>query len=439
MSLRKRSNGEPLSWDEPQYDRLTDLPNRRLFEDRVEQSVAQARRSGERIALHYLELDDLNSVTQSHGTEVRDDIIRLAAERVRRIIRKSDTIARLQGGEFGIIQRNVENPLGFTTLSQKILDSLDQPFAIEGHELRTGASIGISLVTSDDEAEQLMDQTEGALHKAQKGIRRHIRLRDATLDRAVQAQLDIQEELVWALDRQEFYLEYQPQVDLSGDRMIGAEALLRWKHPKRGVIYPDTFITAAEESGLILPLGRWALEEACRQRQAWFEAGLEKGPIAVNVSGFQVHDLDFPEVVLGILESTGLSPELLDLELTESVTLQYTDQVKSALRQLHESQVKISIDDFGTGYSSLRYLASFPAHKLKIARELVHEIPENHDASLIVNAVIRLGHELNLEVVAEGVETKEQLAYLAARECDGVQGFLFGPAVGADQYFEDWY
>jgi diguanylate cyclase (GGDEF)-like protein len=438
VTLGQESNRQPLAWDEPHYDRLTELPNRKLFEDRVEQSVAQARRSGERIALHYLELDELNNLTQTHGPLVRDDLIRRAADRVRRLIRKSDTFARLQGGEFGIIQRNVENPLGFTTLSQRILHLLDEPFSVEGQHLKTGASIGISLMTADAEAKQLMLQTEQALRDAKKGSRQHFRFHDADLDEAVRAKLVVQAELHQAIERQEFFLEYQPQLNLAGNRIMATEALLRWLHPDRGVILPGEFITVAEDIGLILPLGRWVLKEACRQRQAWFEAGLKTSPIAVNVSGVQLRDPGFPDMVLNTLSATGLDPELLDLELTESVLLQYSDEIRNSLSRLHLNRVKISIDDFGTGYSSLRYLTSFPAHKLKIARELVHDITSNRDAASIVNAVIRLGHELNMEVVAEGVETADQLTYLAERDCDGVQGFLIGKALGASTFSKDW-
>ncbi len=418
------------------YDDLTRLPNRALFQDRVEQSVAQAQRSGERLAIHYLELDHLDSLVETYGERVGEGLVKGVAGRVGAFIRKSDTLARLEPGEFAIIQRNVGNTMGVTTLVQKVLDALAQPFAVYGHELRTGASVGISLFTPGAKADEIMAQAEHALHMAKEGSRQAFRFHDAKVDKELQSLVALREDLSRALDQQEFFLEYQSQLDLTDDKVFAAEALVRWHHPERGVVDPTGFIPLAEDVGLIIPLGQWVLEEACRQRQAWCEQGLKEIPVAVNVSGVQFRDSGFATWVLRTLEETGLNPELLDLEFTESVLLHGSEELRQSLGRLHARGVRFSIDDFGTGYSSLRYLRAFPVQKLKIAGEFIRDVVSNPDAASIVDAVIGLGHKLGLQVVAEGVETEEQLAYLRERGCDGAQGFVFGRPEGPRSFVE---
>ena len=407
------------------YDPLTKLPNRALFQNRLEQSVAQAQRSGEQLAIHYIGLDQLETLIQTHGREVGEGLIRGLAVRLRSFIRKSDTLTRLKGGEFAIIQRNVGNTMGVTTLVQKVLDALAQPLSVEGLELRTSASVGISLYTPGLEPEEFMAQAEKALHKAAEESREAYRFHDEQLGQEIQTKVVLQDELGRALERGEFFLEYQSQVNLTEDRILASEALVRWRHPERGVVEPKGFIRFAEDAGLIVPLGRWVLEEASRQRKAWSEAGLVEVPVAVNVSGVQFRDPGFPDQVLNTLKTVGLEPDLLDLEFTESVLLQSPETLRDSLGRLHERGVKFSIDDFGTGYSSLRYLRTLPVQKLKIAGEFVRDVASNPDAAAIVDGVISLGHKLDLQVVAEGVETEEQVVFLREHGCDGAQGYLF--------------
>ncbi len=415
-------------------DSLTRLPNRALFEDRVEQSVAQARRSNEQIAIHYFELDNLKGLLETHGKRISEGLIKGVADRIRSFIRKSDTFSRLEGGEFAIIQRGVGNSMGVTTLVQKVLHALEDPFVVDGREIRTSVSVGISLLSPDVEPREIMAQAEHALHMAKEKSHQDFRFHDAAVDEAVQAMVVLRKQLESAIENEEFFLEYQPQVDLSQNRIIAAEALIRWRHPERGVLGPDVFIPVAEDGGLIVPLGQWVLEEACRQRQAWNEAGLKDIPIAVNVSGVQFQDPGFPDRVIRILETTQLEPDALDLEFTESVLLRSSEELKDSLAQLADRGVKFSLDDFGTGYSSLRSLRAFPVQKLKIAGEFVRDMISNPDAASIVEAVIGLGHMLDLKVVAEEVETEQQLEFLRNHHCDAAQGYLLGRPEAAGDF-----
>lgn len=419
---------------ESYIDSLTQLPNRALFEDRVEQSVAQARRIGEQIAIHYVELDNLEGMLETHGQGIAEGLIKAVAGRIHRFIRVSDTLARLEGGEFAIIQRAVGNTMGVTTLVQKVLAALDEPFVVEGLELRTSASVGISLLSPDVEPGDIMAQAEHALHMAKEESRQAFRFHDGAVDEELQAMAVFREQLESALENEELFLEFQPQVDLNQDQVIAAEALVRWRHPDRGVLGPNVFIPVAEDGGLIVALGQWVLEEACRQRQAWNEAGLKDIPIAVNVSGLQFQDPGFPDWVVRILEATQLGSDALDLEFTESVLLRGSEELWDSLVRLHDHGVRFSIDDFGTGYSSLRYLRAFPVQKLKIAGEFVRDMISNPDAASIVEAVIGLGHMLDLKVVAEEVETEEQLEFLRKHRCDEAQGYLFGRPEAAREF-----
>lgn len=415
-------------------DPLTQLPNHVLFEDRVEQSVEQARRSGEQIAIHYVELDNLRGLFETHGERVREGLIKGVASRIHSFIRKSDTLARLEGGEFAIIQRGVGNSMGVTTLVQKVLEALDDPFAVEGLELRTSASVGISLLSPDVKPREIMAQAEHALHMAKEKSHRAFRFHDAAVDEELQAMVVLRDELESALEKEELFLEYQAQVDLSRNQIIAAEALVRWRHPTRGVLGPEVFIPVAEDSGLIVPLGQWVLEEACRQRQIWNGTGLNDVPIAVNVSGIQFQDPGFSDRVVKTLEATQLGPGALDLEFTESVLLRSSEELRGSLVQLFDQGVRFSLDDFGTGYSSLRYLRAFPVQKLKIAGEFVRDVTSNPEAASIVEAVIGLGHMLGLKVVAEEVETEEQLEFLRDHACDAAQGYLFGRPEAASEF-----
>ena len=308
------------------------------------------------------------------------------------------------------------------------------PFSVSGHEIYTSTSIGISLSSPGEEREELMLQADRALYKAKQKGRSTFHFHNEELAEEVRTYVTLRQDLHGALERGEFFLDYQPQIDLGSGRVVGSEALLRWLHPERGLLAPGAFIPVAERTGLIIPMGAWVLAEACQQRKTWSDGGLPEVPVAVNLSAVQLRDPAFTKTLLRILHESGINPHLLELELTETILMEGSDVVEQGLIQWHEHGIKFTIDDFGTGYSSLQYLSRFPVHKLKIAMEFVQSVTEDPDASSIVDAVISLGHKLGLKVIAEGVETEVQVEFLRAHGCDEAQGFYFGRPVAPDAF-----
>ncbi len=418
------------------FDALTGLPNRFLLEDRLRQALVAARRAGDRLALHYLDLDEFKQVNDTLGHTIGDELLKAAGQRLAALVRETDTVARLGGDEFAVIQSGIPNPTSASVLALRVLEAMVKPFRVAGHTLHITTSVGISLSTSDEDAEQLLLQADRALYKAKELGRGTFRFHDDTLADEVQTYVTLRHELDGAVERGEFFLEYQPQIELATGRVVGAEALVRWRHPTRGLLLPGRFIPVTENTGLIIPIGSWVLREACRQRRAWCDAGLIQVPTAVNLSAVQFRDLHFMDTVQDVLRTTRVRPQLLELELTETLLMQSSAAVHDALRAASRRGISIAVDDFGTGYSSLQYLRQFPVSKLKIAMEFVQGVTRDSDDDAIVAAVISLGHQLGLKVIAEGVETEEQLEFLRGHGCDEAQGYYFSRPLSPRRFAE---
>ncbi len=418
------------------FDAVTGLPNRFLFEDRLHQAVVACRRSGDRLALHYLDLDEFKQVNDTFGHTVGDALLRAVAIRLQTMVREADTVARLGGDEFAIIQVGAQSVTSASAFAVRVLEQMLQPFDVAGQELLVSTSIGISFSSPTEEPEELVRQADRALYKAKESGRGTFRFHDESLAEEVQNYVSIRRDLSGAVERGEFLLEYQPQVDLETGAVIGAEALVRWRHPSRGVLPPGQFIPVTEHTALIIPIGAWVLKEACRQRREWCDAGLKRVPTAVNLSAVQFRDPNFGATIQGVLEESRVRPNLLELELTETLLMEGSESVRKILLDSSERGISIALDDFGTGYSSLQYLRQFPIHKLKIAMQFVHGVTEDPDDAAIVAAVISLGHRLGLRVIAEGVETREQLEFLKEHGCDEAQGYYFSKPVSAEELAE---
>ncbi len=418
------------------FDALTGLPNRFLFEDRLAQAVIAGRRSEERLALHYLDLDEFKQVNDTFGHSVGDALLKAVGDRLESLVRETDTVARLGGDEFAIIQSGANGVTGASAFAVRVLEQMLKPFRAAGHELLISTSIGISLSTGAEEPEELLKQADRALYKAKDRGRGSFRFHDESLAEEVHRYVTLRRDLSGAVERREFFLEYQPQVDLASGRIVGAEALVRWRHPTRGVLPPAEFIPITEQTALMIPIGSWVLQEACRQRREWCDAGLARVPTAVNLSAVQFRDPRFADTIRGVLRETRVRPDLLELELTETLLMQGSEAVRRTLLESSRRGISIALDDFGTGYSSLQYLRQFPIHKLKIAMQFVHGVTDDPDDAAIVSAVISLGHQLGLRVLAEGVETEEQLEFLREHGCDEAQGYYFSRPVSAEEYAE---
>ena len=407
------------------HDPLTRLPNRLLLRDRFEQAVAYARRKAARVALLFLDLDSFKEINDSISHEVGDGLLIQVAERLQSCVRATDTVSREGGDEFVVLLTDIGDFDGTARVAQQILASIEQPFEINGNRLHTTVSIGISFHPTDGtDFETLRRNSDAALYHAKDSGRNTYRFFDERMNRDATERLQTQANLRIALKNEEFRLHYQPQVRLSDGRIIGMEALVRWQRPGADLVAPGRFIAAAEQSGLIIPIGQWVLNEACRQAVEWRAAGLPDLVVSVNLSVVQFRRSNILHDVTTALRDSGLPAELLELELTESVLLHDTEAALETLRALKKIGVRLAIDDFGTGYCSLSYIKSLPVHKLKIDRSFVHGLGEGVEDAAIVRAIIQLGQSLRLEVVAEGVETGAQLDFLSANGCDQIQGFL---------------
>ncbi len=419
-----------------QFDALTGLPNRFLFEDRLNQAVLGTRRTGERIALHYLDLDEFKQVNDTLGHPIGDKLLKAVGHRLNNLVRETDTVARLGGDEFAIIQTDIHGATGASAFALRIQEAMIAPFTISENEIHTSTSIGITVSSPGDEPSELLLQADRALYKAKERGRQRFHFHNQELAEEVERYVSIRRDLRDAVSRDEFFLEYQPQIDLRTGGIVGSEALVRWQHPKRGRLPPGEFIPVTENTGLISAIGEWVLQEACRQRREWCDRGLTKVPVGVNLSAVQFRDPRFSDKLQTLLESTGVRPDLLELELTETILMQGSSAIQRALTHSDKSGISIAIDDFGTGYSSLQYLREFPVRRLKIAMEFVQGVTEDPDDAAIVAAVISLGHELGIRVIAEGVETEEQVEFLKAHGCDDAQGFYFGRPLAAEAFAE---
>jgi diguanylate cyclase (GGDEF)-like protein/PAS domain S-box-containing protein len=421
------------------YDALTDLANRNLLQDRLTQAIAQGKRNAAPVAAVFLDVDHFKLVNDSLGHTVGDEMLRLVARRLRASVRESDTVARLGGDEFVLVLPGKAAGSAFeadiTALVDKLLSQMSQPLTLAGREVRPTCSIGVAVFPQDgDDADTLLRNADAAMYRAKELGRNRFQFFTADVHERIRRRVELESSLRLALERNEFELHYQPQVGLRGGAVIGVEALLRWRHPQHGLVFPGQFIAFAEETGLIVPIGRWVLREACRQNKSWQDAGLPRIPVAVNMSARQCEQPDMHEVVASILDETGLHPGYLELEITESISMADPDQSVPLMQRLKDTGVKLSIDDFGTGFSNLSYLRRFPVDRLKIDLSFVREITSDPGSLAISEAIITMSHSLNLEVVAEGVETLGQLELLNARDCDFIQGYLFSPPLDASDF-----
>jgi diguanylate cyclase (GGDEF)-like protein/PAS domain S-box-containing protein len=424
-----------------QHDSLTGLPNRLMVTDRINQAIVLAPHHSKQVAVLFLDLDGFKHINDSLGHSVGDKLLESVTTRLVACVRDSDTVSRQGGDEFVVLLSEAEHWEGADTIARRMLRAVAEPHSIEGTDLHITASIGLSVYPDDGgDAETLIKNADAAMYQAKENGRQGYQFFKPEMNvKAVERQ-SIEESLHRALDRQEFVLHYQPKVDLATGAISGVEALVRWIHPTRGLVPPAQFIPIAEDSGLILPIGTWVLREACAQARAWQDAGLSVPRMAVNVSAVQLRDDGFLGGVFAILRETGLDARSLEIELTESVLMKQDDSAAAVLQALRERGAQVALDDFGTGYSSLSYLRKFPLDALKIDRSFVSNIGSvgqngsAEDGTSIVTAVISMARSLNLRVVAEGVETRQQLAFLRAHDCDEAQGHLFSKPVPSLQF-----
>ncbi len=413
-------------------DVLTGLPNRLLLQDRFDQAVAHADRDQRKVALLFLDLDNFKTINDSLGHAVGDALLQDIARRLAECVRETDTISRQGGDEFLIVLSDLGAAEAITPVLLKIRERLQEPFLIDGHELATSASIGVALYPDDGrDFETLHQKADTAMYRAKDAGRNHYRFFDEQMNIEAVEHLRLKNGLRRALAQDEFELHYQPQIELASGRVVGVEALLRWRHPEDGLIPPARFIPVAEDSGLIVPIGEWVLDEACRQATAWRAAGLPPLVMAVNLSAVQFRRGELQQTVLRVLQSTGFDPRLLDLELTESIMIHDAEAVLATVRQLKQQGIRLSIDDFGTGYSSLSYLKRFDVDKLKIDQSFVRDLARNPDDAAIVRAIIQMAASLGLQTLAEGVEDAEALKLLREFGCHEAQGFYFARPMDA--------
>ncbi|HXH40353.1 MAG TPA: EAL domain-containing protein, partial [Thermoanaerobaculia bacterium] len=416
------------------HDALTSLPNRLLFRDRIEIALAHSKRHRTAAAVMFLDLDQFKLVNDSLGHTVGDQLLQEVATRLVLSIRADDTVARMGGDEFTVLLTDIKEAGSLSIVAQKLLDAISQPMVIEGHELYVTTSIGIACSPEDGtDAETLLKRADGAMYRAKEAGRNNFQFATSMAMEITSERLVIERSLHHAFEREEFVVHYQPMTNLLTGNVVGAEALIRWNHPERGLMPPDDFIPIAEECGLILPIGEWVLRTAVKQMKGWHA---EHGPlrVAVNLSARQFQQRDLTTMIERILSDNDYPPELLDVEITESTAMQNADVSLAVMKRLKQMGVRISIDDFGTGYSSLSYLKRFPIDTVKIDQNFVRDLTDVSNDGAIITAVISMARALNLRVVAEGVETEAQLAFLRKENCEVVQGFLHSRPVSAAEF-----
>jgi len=417
------------------YDPLTKLPNRTLLNDRLAVELAQAHRTQQMLALVFLDLDRFKTINDTLGHTVGDRLLQGVTQRLTSCLREGDTIARLGGDEFMFLLPGIAHAEDAAKVAQRILEVLNPSFHLEGHEFHITASIGIVLYPTDGEdTKTLLKNADVAMYRAKDRGRNTYQFYTPAMNAAALERLILENSLRRGLEREEFVVYYQPQVNLYTGQIVGAEALVRWQHPELGLVPPMKFIPLAEETGLIIPLGEWVLRTACAQNKAWQEAGFPPLRIAVNLSAHIFKHKDVVKTIVRILKETGLDPDYLDLELTEGAVMENAETTITMLRELKEMGMHISIDDFGTGYSSLSYLKRFPIDILKIDQSFVRDIITDPDDAAIARLIITMAHTLKLKVIAEGVETEEQLLFLRSHECDEMQGYYFSRPVPAEAF-----
>jgi len=445
ISERKRSEREihRLAY----YDSLTGLPNRVLFKDRVTQAIAHARRYQYHLAVLFLDLDRFKLINDTLGHNVGDLLLKHLADRLSESIRHSDSIgrstetvqthelARLGGDEFTVLLTNLKDVQDASKVARRILEGLAQPFLVSGHEIFVTVSVGIAIFPADgDSVDMLLKNSDTAMYHAKEQGRNNFQYYSNAMNAAANERLMLEREVRHATEREEFVVYYQPQIDLRSGRIMGAEALVRWQHPKRGLLVPGEFLQAASDTGMIRTIDEWVLRTACRQNRAWQQRGLAVPSVSINVSNSLFHGSTLLKAVENTLAETGLTPDRLELELTESIAMRNVDTSITVLQQLKAMGVQLAIDDFGTGYSSLSYLQRLPVNRVKIDQSFVRELLSRVQPVPIVRAIIAMAHSLQLEVLAEGVEDETQRAILVAEGCDQAQGYLFGHPMPAAEF-----
>ena len=417
------------------HDALTDLANRVLLNERLEQALGRVSIATEMVAVHHLDLDQFKAVNDTFGHPAGDKLLKIVAERLRALVRDTDTIARMGGDEFVIVQAPITDPTDATSLAQRIIASISEPFDIDGHQAVIGASVGIAVGPGDGlRPDKLLRNADLALYRAKGDGRGTFRFFEPAMDLQMQTRRIMEQDLRKALPAGEFELYYQPVVNLASNEISGFEALIRWNHPEEGMVAPAAFIPLAEEIGFIVPLGEWVIRQACATAAQW-PGDLH---VAVNISAAQFRSPGLMQVIVGALAASGLSPTRLEIEITETVLLQNRETTLAVLHQLRALGIRIAMDDFGTGYSSLTYLQCFPFDKIKIDRSFVKDITENTGSLNIVRAVAALANGMGMTATAEGVETAEQLDRITSEGCTEMQGYLFSrplPAAEIERLF----
>jgi diguanylate cyclase (GGDEF)-like protein/PAS domain S-box-containing protein len=416
------------------YDALTGLPNRTLLQDRLAKALAGARRRKDKVAILFLDLDRFKDINDSLGHSVADLLLQEVAERLKIWAREQDTVARVGGDEFLIVLTGVKDVADAAVATERIVKVMTAEFVVQSHSLSIDCSVGISIFPEHGaDGETLIKNADAAMYSAKENGRNRFQFFTEDMNAQVVERLTLENSLRLALDKKELFLVYQPQMDIATGRITGLEALLRWQHPDLGLVPPDRFIRIAENSGLIVPIGEWVVRTACRQARKWQDEGLPAVSVAVNVSAVQFRQAGFCELIRRVLHETGLAPQYLELELTESLLLANADLMLSVVQELKAMGVTLAIDDFGTGYSSFSYLKQFPVGRLKIDRSFIRDVAVNPDDAAITTAIISMAKSLRLKVIAEGVEDEAQMSFLRAHQCDEIQGYYFSKPLPVDK------
>ena len=432
------------------FDPLTGLPNRRHFIEQLQDAIVGAHRREQQLAIMFIDLDHFKRVNDTLGHGAGDELLRNVSARLPPLLRYGDTVARadaedgcdgqgsvarLGGDVFIVLLKGVTRPEDEAVVARRFVNAMAEPITIQGTEIFIGSSIGIAMYPADGtDIDNLMMNADTAMYQAKQAGRGGYQFYTASMNARALDRLMMEAQLRRALDRGEFVLHYQPRVDVATGCIVGAEALIRWQHPEQGLVPPGDFIPLAEESGLVMPIGEWALAETCRQIAEWEAAGLAAVPVAVNLASTHLRERGLPDLIASMLKTFGIKPGLLEIEVTESILLADPELSVQIAQRIGEMDVRLSIDDFGTGYSSLSYLKRLPIHALKIDRSFVRDLASDPDDAAIITAIIAMAHSLKLKVIAEGVETEAQLAFLKARQCDEYQGFLMRKAVPAAEF-----